>query len=87
MIVLEHNFKTKSHSLTRLFEGVNVMSRLVRNIERESLIDPLRYDPIKYKGDAFEFFVELFLYLHSTDNRVCVYNYTPNQINDNVLFR
>jgi hypothetical protein len=83
MMVLEHNFKTKSHSLTRLFEGVNVMSRLVRNIERESLIDPLRYDPIKYKGDAFEFFVEIFLLLHSVDNRVGVYTYVPNQENDN----
>ena len=35
------------------------------------------------KGDAFEFFVELFLALHPTDNRVGVYNYKPNQENDN----
>ncbi len=83
MINLEHNFKTKAHSLPRLFENVNKMSQLMTKIESESLIDPIRYNSIKYKGDAFEFFVELFLYLHSTDNRVGVYNYTPNQINDN----
>lgn len=80
---LEHNFKTKSHSLTRLFDGVNKMSTLMRKIEQEALIDPLRYEPDKYKGDAFEFFVELFLALHPTDNRVGVYNYKPNQENDN----
>lgn len=83
MIHLEHNFKTKAHSLPRLFEGVTEMSQLIRKIETESQIDPLRYDPDKYKGDAFEFFVELFLALHPTDNRVGVYNYKPNQINDN----
>jgi hypothetical protein len=83
MIHLEHNFKTKAHSLPRLFEGVTKMSQLMRKIETESQIDPLRYDPDKYKGDAFEFFVELFLALHPTDNRVGVYNYKPNQINDN----
>ena len=83
MIQLEHNFKTKAHSLPRLFEGVTKMSQLMRKIETESQIDPLRYDPDKYKGDAFEFFVELFLALHPTDNRVGVYNYKPNQTNDN----
>ena len=83
MIHLEHNFKTKAHSLPRLFEGVTKMSQLIQKIEIESQIDPLRYDPDKYKGDAFEFFVELFLALHPTDNRVGVYNYKPNQINDN----
>jgi hypothetical protein len=83
MIHLEHNFKTKAHSLPRLFEGVTKMSQLMKKIETESQIDPLRYDPDKYKGDAFEFFVELFLALHPTDNRVGVYNYKPYQINDN----
>ena len=76
---LQHNFKTKSHSLSRLFYGVNKMSQLMRKIEQEAIIDTLRYDAEKYKGDAFEFFVELFLALHPTDNRVGVYNYKPNQ--------
>jgi hypothetical protein len=83
MIQLEHNFKTKAHSLPRLFEGVTKMSQLMRKIESEAILDTLRYDAEKYKGDAFEFFVELFLTLHPTDNRVGVYNYKPNQENDN----
>ena len=56
---------------------------LMRNIERQAMIDPLRYDPLKYTGDAFEFFVELFLMLHPSDNRVGVYDYHPTQENDN----
>lgn len=83
MINLEHNFKAKAHSLTILFEGVNKMSQLMRKIEQEAIIDTLRYDAEKYKGDAFEFFVEIFLALHPTDNRVGIYNYKPNQENDN----
>lgn len=82
-MILEHNFQTKSHSLSRLFDGVSKMSQLMRKIEQESIFDPLRYDPDKYKGDAFEFFVELFLSLHPVDNRVGVYNYKPKQENDN----
>jgi len=67
---MEHNFKTKSHSLPRLFEGVTKMSQLMCKIEKEDILDTLRYDADKYKGDSFEFFVDLFLSLHPTDNRV-----------------
>jgi hypothetical protein len=83
MITLQHNFQTKAHSLSAIFAGVDRMSRLMRNIEAQALVDPLRYDQFKYLGDAFEFFVELFLKLHSTDNRVGVYEYVPVQENDN----
>ena len=81
--VLQHNFQTKAHSLTNLFDGVHKMSTFMRRLEADALIDPLRYEPQKYLGDGFEFFVELFLYLHPTDNRVSVYNYSPVQENDN----
>ena len=59
------------------------MSQLMCKIEKENILDTLRYDADKYKGDSFEFSVELFLSLHPTDNRVWVYNYKPNQENDN----
>jgi len=49
----------------------------MRRIQEQSQIDPLRYDTNDYMGDAFEFFVELFLNINSTDNRVFVYNYEP----------
>jgi len=80
---LQHNFKTKCKSLPELFEGVNKMSQLMYKIEKLSKKDPLNYDPDKYKGDAFEFFIELFLMVHPCDNRVGVYNYQPTQENDN----
>lgn len=80
---IKHTFKTKCHNLQDLFKGVNSMSKLMRNLEKQSLIDPTRYDTNKYLGDGFEFFVELFLKLHSTDNRVGVYNYEPILKEDN----
>ena len=74
---MQHQFITTSHDLIGLFNGVNLFSTLMRRIEEQSTIDPIRYDIDKYKGDAFEFFVELFLTINSTDNRVGVYNYKP----------
>ena len=81
--ILEHNFKTKCHSLPALFDGVNKMSQLMARIQKFSERDPLNYDPDKYKGDAFELFIELFLMLHPNDNRTGVYDYKPTQDNDN----
>ena len=80
---LEHTFKTKCHDLPGLFQGVGTMSTLMRRIEAQADIDPDRYDRDKYVGDAFEFFVELFLMFHPVDNRVGVYSYQPTQENDN----
>jgi hypothetical protein len=81
--ILEHTFKTKCHNLPGLFQGVNTMNALMRRIESQSIIDPDRYPINDYVGDAFEFFVELFLMLHPTDSRVGVYDYHPTQENDN----
>jgi len=33
-----HNFKTKAHSLPRLFEGVTKMLQLMRKIEQEAIM-------------------------------------------------
>jgi hypothetical protein len=59
------------------------MSTFMRRLEKDADIDPDRYDRNKYVGDGFEFFVELFLYLHPCDNRVGVYDYHVEQENDN----
>jgi hypothetical protein len=82
-IQIQHQFQTKSHDLVKLFEGIDKMSKFMRRLEEQSVIDPLRYDPNKYLGDGFEFFVELLLALHPVDNRLGVYKYSPNQSNDN----
>jgi len=83
MIELKHNFKTKAHDLVALFEGTTKMSAFMRKLEAQAELDILRYDRDKYVGDGFELFVELFLKLNPTDNRVGVYNYEPVQENDN----
>ena len=80
---IKHTFKTKCHDIKGLFKDVNTVSKFMRNLEKQSLIDPTRYDTNKYLGDGFEFFIEIFLKLHQVDNRVGVYNYEPILQNDN----
>jgi hypothetical protein len=80
---MQHLFKTKAHDLKGLFDKVDTLSKFTYRLEKQALIDPLRYDSAKYVGDGFEFFIELFLSLHPADNRVGVYNYTPIMANDN----
>jgi hypothetical protein len=74
---MEHHFITTCHNLKDLFDNVKTMNGLIKKINKQSLINPDRYEPNKYKGDAFEFFLEIFLHINSTDNRVGVYNYKP----------
>ena len=80
---IEHNFKTKCHNLAELFAGVSTLSKFMRRLEKQSLTDVSRYDSLRYLGDGFEFFIELFLALHPCDNRVGVHDYSPIQENDN----
>lgn len=81
--MLKHNFKTKAHNLIDLFKDVKTFSSFMKKLEKQSTLDPLRYDPNKYLGDGFEFFIELFLKLHPNDNRLGISNYIPIQENDN----
>ena len=78
-----HTFITKSHDLTGLFADTQKLSKFMRNLEKQSDFDPIRYDPLKYLGDGFEFFIEMFLLFHPVDNRVGVSHYSPNEVNDN----
>ena len=63
---MQHQFITTSHDLTGLFADVNSISGLIKRIQKQAEIDPIRYDINKYKVDAFEFFVELFLSIYSS---------------------
>ena len=64
--------------LKNLFDDCNTMDELMRNIERLakswSLNDEKRR---KFKGDAFEFFVELFFMFHPNDSQLGLANYEP----------
>lgn len=81
---MTHTFQyTGKQDLQELFEGTNKFSTLVRKIGQLAQRNPTSYDPDKYKGDAFEYFVELFLQAFNFDDRVGVSNYSPMQENDN----
>ena len=64
-MTIKHQFQTKAHDLSALFNKVDKMSKFMRNLEKQSLIDPLRYDSQKYLGDGFEFFVECLLFFNT----------------------
>jgi hypothetical protein len=81
---LKHAFQFKANQdLVKLFDGVNKFSNLIKNIEKLSIKNPDKYNINEYKGDAFEFFVEMFLNAFQFDNRVMVSNYEPNKGIDN----
>ena len=80
---IEHGFLHRCHDLVGLFEKTNKLSTFMNRLEKQSLIDPIRYDSNKYKGDGFEFLVEILLKSHAYDNRLGITNYSPVQSDDN----
>ncbi len=80
---ISHGFGLRAHDLTALFNKTNKVSTFMGKLEKQSLIDPDRYDSNKYKGDGFEFLVEILLKSHAYDNRLGITNYEPVQSDDN----
>lgn len=80
---INHGFGLRAHDLFGLFDKTNKISTFMAKLEKQSLIDPLRYDSNKYKGDGFEFLVEILLKSHSCDNRLGISKYSPIQSDDN----
>ena len=80
---IEHGFGHRAHDLVALFKGTNKISTFMSKLEKQSLIDPVRYDSDKYKGDGFEFLVEILLKSHAYDNRLGISGYEPVQVDDN----
>ena len=80
---IKHGFGNRSHDIIGLFDKTNKISTFMNKLEKQSLLDPTRYDPNKYKGDGFEFLVEILLKSHAYDNRLGITNYEPIQSDDN----
>ena len=80
---VSHGFGLRAHDLVSLFDKTNKITTFMNKLEKQSLIDPDRYDSNKYKGDGFEFLVEILLKSHAYDNRLGITNYEPVQSDDN----
>ena len=80
---ITHGFGLRAHNLTALFDKTNKVSTFMNRLEKQSLVDPIRYDSNKYKGDGFEFLVEILLKSHAYDNRLGITSYEPVQSDDN----
>jgi hypothetical protein len=79
---IEHGFGVRSHDLISLFDGTNKISTFMNKLEKQSKLNPERYDTNKYLGDGFEFLVEILLKSHAYDNRLGITNYSPVQSDD-----
>jgi hypothetical protein len=75
---LEHYFKTTSHDLVGLFNGVTKFSTFCYRLEKQAELNTDRYPRDKYVGDGFEFFVELFIKYFKNDNRIGIHEYRVN---------
>ena len=80
---IKHGFGLRAHDLLGLFDKTNKISTFMNKVEKQSLLDVTRYDANKYKGDAFEFLVEILLKSHAYDNRLGITSYDPVQSDDN----
>jgi hypothetical protein len=80
---IKHGFGLRAHDILSLFDKTNKISTFMNKVEKQSTFDISRYDSNKYKGDAFEFLVEIFLKSHAYDNRLGITNYEPIQSDDN----
>jgi hypothetical protein len=80
---IKHGFGLRAHDLVALFDKTNKVSTFMNKLEKQSILDTVRYDSNKYKGDGFEFLVEILLKSHAYDNRLGITNYGPVESDDN----
>ena len=78
-----HGFGKRAHDLVGLFKKTDKISTFMTKLEKQSTLDPARYEPNKYKGDGFEFLIEILLKSHAYDNRLGITDYEPVQMDDN----
>lgn len=76
-IELVHHFKNRAHDLHGLLLDCNKLSTFCNRLEKQSLLEPDKYDPEKYKGDGFELLCEALIKLSPVDNRIGISNYEP----------
>lgn len=80
MIELTHPFKDKCPDVDGLLKKddgtiINSIESLCSHIKREAEKHSALIDPEKYKGDAFELFVEYLIKVDGADNRIGIYDY------------
>jgi hypothetical protein len=74
-VELKHGFLITCHDVKQLLKGCNKISTFVARVEKQSLLYPDRYDPMKYRGDALELFAEALIKLSPIDNRIGIGDY------------
>lgn len=78
-IELTHTFLLTCHDLTELTDNCYKLSTYCNRLVKQSEKYPDRYDPLKYRGDGFELFVEAFIKLNSANNAIGIYDYQNSE--------
>ena len=79
-ITLQHSFTYRcNQDFKKQLASSGSLKNLIKTIREQSdTINPDRYDPLKYRGDAFEWFAEYFLKYFDGDNLFLnVTDYSP----------
>lgn len=74
---MKHRFVNTCYDATKLLDGCNKLSTFMQRLVRQSTSDPDMWDPLVYRGDGFEAFVEVLINLSPIDKRINISNYQP----------
>lgn len=74
---MKHRFKHTCYNAEELLKGCTKLSKFMNNLEKQSNTDPDSWDPLVYRGDGFEAFVETLIKLSPIDKRINIVEYKP----------
>ena len=77
VIETEHHFPLICYDPDHL--KVDTLSTWMNRINKQATTDLDRFDPDKYKGDAFEHLIEVLIKLSPIDKRINIIGYSPTQ--------
>jgi hypothetical protein len=75
--MLNHRFKHTCYDPDKLLKGCNKLSTFMSRLVAQSESDPDTWDPLTYRGDGFEAFVECLIKGSPLDNRINIVDYKP----------
>lgn len=74
---MKHRFKHTCYNVGELLDGCDKLSTFMSRLTRQSEQNPDNWDPMTYRGDGFEAFVETLIALSPIDKRINITDYSP----------
>jgi predicted helicase len=74
---MQHRFKHTCYDVRKLLLGCTTLKEFVKRSVKQSEERPELWDPMTYRGDAFEALVEVLINCSPIDKRINIVNYSP----------